>query len=133
MKFLFDTVLLIDDNDIENYLNTRIIQENGFAKHIVAKQSAEEALEYLLNEFNANNKIPELIFLDIIMPIVNGFEFLKSFETFDEILKSKTNIVMLTSSLYDKDIIRANENKLVKFLINKPLTLKALDDLRKKL
>src|ERR1017187_7683206 len=98
MKFLFDTVLLIDDNDIENYLNTRIIQENGFAKHIVAKQSAEEALEYLLNEFNANNKIPELIFLDIIMPIVNGFEFLKSFETFDENLKSKTNIVMLTSS-----------------------------------
>lgn len=133
MNYFAETVLLIDDNDIENIINTKIIQANGFARHIISKQSADDALEYLFNEFKINKKVPGLILLDIRMPMADGFDFLESFETFHETLKSKTNIVMLTSSLYDEDIKRAKENKLVRQILNKPLTFEALDELRKTL
>jgi len=133
MNYFLKTVLLIDDNDIDNILNTKVIQANCFAANVIAKQSADEALEFLFNEFKINKKIPELIFLDIRMPIADGFDFLESFETFHESLKSKTKIIMLTSSLDDEDIKKANENRLVTLLLNKPLTFEALEDLKKKL
>jgi len=133
VNYFVETVLLVDDNEIDNFLSAKIIQENSFARHIIAKQSSDDALEYLFNEYKINKKIPGLIFLDIRMPVSDGFYFLESFETFHEALKSKTKIVILTSSLDDEDIRKANENNLVLFLLNKPFSSKALEDLKRKL
>jgi len=133
MNYFLETVLLVDDNEIDNILNTKLIQIDSFAKHIIVKDSADEALEFLFNEFKINKKIPELIFLDIRMPITDGFDFLESFETFHDNLKKNIKIIMLTSSLNEEDIMKANENKYVEMLLNKPLTIEALENLRENL
>jgi|ERR1035437_441421 response regulator of citrate/malate metabolism len=133
MSFFIETVLLIDDNEIENIINKKFIEVNGFARNIIAMQSAEDGMEYLFNQIKMKKELPELIFLDIRMPMEDGFDFLESFETFNETIKCKTKIVMLTSTLDDRDIAKAKGNKLVRFILNKPLSFEALDDLRKKL
>lgn len=131
MNYFLDTILLVDDNEIDNMLNTRLIQSCSFARHVESRLSADDALELLYNEFKIKKKVPELILLDILMPMTDGFDFLESFDTFHENLKNSTKIVMLTSSFLQSDIDRANENKLVKLLLHKPLTKEALENLKK--
>jgi|ERR1017187_77382 CheY-like chemotaxis protein len=132
MDFFLDTVLLIDDSEIDNIINRKFLEQDKFAKNIISMQSSEKALEYLSDEFKFYKKVPDIIFLDLWMPLMNGFTFLKSFETFPEPLKCKTKIVMLTSSLYEEDLNQAKENKLIWILISKPLSFEALADLKKK-
>jgi CheY-like chemotaxis protein len=131
MKAFCKTVLLIDDNEVDNIINNQLIRLSNFAENIVAKTFADEALEYLRNEFRINKEVPDIIFLDIQMPIADGFEFLESFETFHENLKKKTKIYMLTSSINKNDESRALSNKNVKNFISKPLTLEVLEKIKK--
>ena len=76
-----EKVLLIDDSDIDNMVNKKVIEKTGVAKTIVIKKSAQSALDYLKDlSLNASDDIPDVIFLDIRMPEIDGFGFLEKYE-----------------------------------------------------
>jgi CheY-like chemotaxis protein len=131
MKESIELVMLVDDNDTDNFIHKRVIELTGFAKSIVVKNSGKSALEYL--ESNKNNiaNLPDVIFLDINMPIVDGFVFLFEYENFPENLKQKCRIAILSSSDNKRDIDRIVDNEYVVNFITKPLSEEALADLKK--
>lgn len=112
--------MLIDDTDIDQKLYQRVLKRSGLVEEVIPFLYADEALEFLRS--NASEKI-DLIFLDINMPRMNGFEFLEAAtrefgDTFAHVV-----IVMLTTSLAPEDRERAAEFEIVRDFINKPLTI----------
>lgn len=122
MKQKLNCVLLIDDDEPTNVLTQMIIEESGHTTHIEVAQSGQEALEYLLKtkDNNTDSPSPDLIFLDINMPAMNGWEFLEEYKKLD--LERKVIIVMLTTSLFPEDKTKADEMKEISAFENKPLT-----------
>ena len=123
-----DLVMLVDDNDTDNFISRRIIEITKFANDVVIKNSGKSALEYLEDNKSSNDKLPNLIFLDINMPIVDGFVFLYEFEKFDYLIKDKCKVIILSSSDNKRDIDKiVNNDHVIKF-ITKPLTEVALEE-----
>ncbi len=87
------------------------------------EQQASEALEFLSNSTHNKSSLPEIILLDINMPLMDGFEFLKEFEKLDNDIKLKCKIFMLTSSNNEQDKERAFKSEYVIGYILKPLNL----------
>lgn len=122
-----DLVLLVDDNDTDNFISKRIIEITKFANRVEVKNSGKSALEYLENNKSNNENIPNVIFLDINMPIVDGFVFLHEFgENLPEYIQSKSRVIILSSSNNKRDISRIVDNDHVIKFVTKPLTEKAL-------
>jgi CheY-like chemotaxis protein len=124
----YNKVLLIDDDPDSNFVNSWIIKKD-FAQEVEAKLSAKDALDYIKSQSNLRLPLPEIIFLDIRMPVMDGFGFLEEFNKLSDHIKSHMKIVMLSSSFDKSDYNRAMENENVKKYINKPLTPDALTDL----
>lgn len=122
-------VLLIDDNDIDNYISNHVIESTNLAKKITAKSSAMDALTYLKSIEQAGENFPDIIFLDIRMPKMDGFDFLEKFNEFPKSLTKTCNVIMLTSSLHPDDKVRARQNPMVKNFLNKPLTSEVVEEL----
>jgi CheY-like chemotaxis protein len=121
----YNTCLLIDDNYIDNFVTRRILESSNFADHIVVSQSATEAIDFL----RSGNVKPEVIFLDIRMPQMGGFEFLQEYDKLDIDDKNSIKIFMLSSSLDPTDMRKSVNNKYITQFIHKPLTQKVLDDI----
>lgn len=125
-----DLVMLVDDNDTDNFISKRIIEITDFAKRVEVKNSGKSALDYLRENENNPEDLPNLIFLDINMPIVDGFVFLYEFEKFNESIKDKCKVIILSSSDNKRDIDKiVNNNHVIKF-ITKPLTESALEEVK---
>lgn len=125
MKRKLNCILLIDDDEPTNFLNRMLIEEVACTEHIQIAQSGQSALDYLKgNGSFANGQFPspDLIFLDINMPAMNGWEFLDRYNELDPELKSRVKIVMLTTSFNPDDITRAKENPVISNFETKPLT-----------
>ena len=120
----YSNVMLVDDNPMDNMVNGQLIDSCGFAKKHKAFESAMETLQFLRTA--APQDLPEVIFLDIIMPGMDGFQFLDEFEKLSDDIRKRCKIVLLSSSDSFKDLNRANKNKLVKKFLNKPLTIEML-------
>jgi len=133
MQVPFSTIMLVDDNETDNFIHKRVIELSGFANDIIIKNSGKSALEFLQTNARAIEKLPDIIFLDINMPIVDGFVFLFEFENFSDAIKEKSKIVILSSSDSKRDIDRIVDNEYVVHFITKPLSEEALEDLKKKL
>ena len=119
-------ILLIDDDPDDNFFHTIIIDESGWCNQVQVAIDGERALDYLIKAGEANSSEsfpkPDIIYLDINMPRMNGFDFLDAFEKLDEKLKSNIVIVMLTTSSNPNDKIKAATYPVVKGFQNKPLT-----------
>lgn len=125
-----DLVMIVDDNDTDNFISKRIIEITKFAKAVEIRNSGKSALEFLEENENNVEKLPDLIFLDINMPIVDGFVFLYEFEKFNATLKNKCKVIILSSSDNKRDIDKiVNNDHVIKF-ITKPLTEKALNEVK---
>lgn len=117
-----DKILLIDDSDADNFLHSRLIQKTGITNNIVIKKNGLEALDYLTSETNGAYPCPELIFLDINMPGMNGWEFLDAYKLLDKEKRAGIIICMLTTGYSEGDKERAKEFGLIDDYIGKPLT-----------
>lgn len=125
-----DLVMLVDDNETDNFISKRIIEITKFAKRVEVKGSGQGALEYLKQHENSPENLPNIIFLDINMPIVDGFVFLYEFEKFNELVRSRCKVIILSSSDNKRDIDKiVNNNHVIKF-ITKPLTESSLDEIK---
>ena len=125
-------VMLIDDNEIDNLINQKMIEAACITQHIYTHTGARSAIEFLKNieklEDVANQILPDVIFLDIDMPLMDGFQFLDEFEKLKETSKNKCKIVMLTSSINPQDVNKSKEYAYVKKYINKPLSQENLEN-----
>ena len=125
--FKFERVLLIDDNDIDNFINERMITTTDFAQTVVVKSTGESALDYLKKNMETVDLLPQIIFLDLNMPVMDGFGFLTEYENLPESIKKFCKVIVLSSSISPEDINRASTNQYVSKYINKPLNEKYLD------
>lgn len=122
----YSLVMLIDEDEIDNIINQKIIESNKFAESIQVYQTGTEALDYLSKNEKSPDRLPDLIFLDINMPIMDGFQFLEEFEKLGEPIRDKCKIIMLSSSISPRDIDRAASNRYVRKYLNKPLNARYL-------
>lgn len=120
-------LLVIDDDDIFNFLVEEAYREADLDCELVFITRAEEALEYLKNH---REDFPDMIFVDINMPVMNGFEFLEKMKE-ENLDKAEPEIYMLSSSIFDGDINKAKSYHNVKDFISKPLTQERIKQLHK--
>ncbi len=120
---LYRSVLLIDDSESDNLINRSIILKNNFASIVSTTISAQAGINHLWQEFKMYGRTPDLIFLDIKMPGIDGFGFLKLFDKLDATIRQRTSIIMLTASTDLIDYYRAIRNPYVLNYLKKPLNI----------
>ncbi|MBG8554927.1 response regulator [Hymenobacter guriensis] len=122
---------LIDDDDLGNYLTETLLRLEGFSDDIRTFQAAEEALQALLTQLN--EKIPQIIFLDLNMPVMNGWQFMEALAPYETRLHGRCRIYILTSSLALTDMEKAKTYSLVAGLIHKPIDVEEIRAIRSQL
>ncbi|MCB9002032.1 MAG: response regulator [Bacteroidales bacterium] len=121
-------IMLIDDNENDNFFHERVIKKNDAANRIIIKESGERALDYLKNQKQYGEPNPDIIFLDINMPRMNGWEFLDEYNKLDSELKGKMVVVMLTTSAREEDKNQAKALNILTDFKSKPLTKEMLEE-----
>ena len=120
------TAMIIDDNECDRFAQQKLMIHTGFARNVIVKKSAIEALVYLNN---IDNERPKVIFLDINMPVMDGYAFLASYSKLSSRIKKYCNIVILSSSINSADMdTMTNQPHVIRYL-SKPLQLEDLTEL----
>ncbi len=128
MSKLVEKTMLIDDSEIDLFIHRRFLELCHFSKELISYRSAETAIEWLRN---LNDEIPpDLIFLDLNMPVVDGFSFLNSFATLPDKVRDRSQIVVLTSSNSVTDREQVFLYKNVIHMITKPMKQSDIEALR---
>jgi CheY-like chemotaxis protein len=127
---LFKSVLIIDDDSINNFINVRVLKKLNVADEISVALNGREGIKYLVEHCVKHEVCPDLILLDINMPIMDGFEFLKNFLLLNIKDSEKAIVAVLTTSSNqgDRDEMGAMG---VKHYLNKPLTEESIRNLLK--
>jgi len=125
MRNKLNCIMLIDDNEDDNFIHQIVIKRADACHKIQVAESGMEALEYLKKGKN----IPELIFLDINMPRMNGWEFLEEYKVLDKDHKAEVVVIMLSTSINPADKEKAYTIEEVKEFKSKPLSLEMLNEI----
>ncbi len=121
--------MLVDDNIDDNFFHEREIKKSNLENIVITKNSGLDGLTYLKSQKENKGPHPDLIFLDINMPGMNGWEFLQEYNGLDKELQCKAVIIMLTTSENPADEARAKEWNFVSDYVTKPLTKKLMKDI----
>lgn len=123
------SILLIDDNLHDNFFHELVIKELDCAEEVISIQNPLEGLAYLLSKNESSSPFPDLIFLDINMPKMNGFELLKAYKQQKTNVSDNLVVIMLTTSLNPEDEKKASEFEEIALFATKPLDEKLLNSI----
>ena len=131
--FKYKYAMLLDDNELDNFINQKTLEATNFANKIYVNTSSKSALEFLNNltisDTDNASHFPEIIFVDINMPMVDGFQFIEKFKNTFSSKSNTTKLVILTSSIAQIDRDKANQISEDIVFLNKPLTQEALNQI----
>lgn len=133
---MLQTVFIIDDDPITIKICELVIQNTKFAQSIVSFPNGKEAIDFFSDFFEKNkrteneNKAPELILLDLNMPIMNGWEFMEEYMRKYATRLESTDIAILSSSVNPQDFMKSQQYDVIIDFINKPLTVDLINELK---
>ncbi len=122
-------ILIIDDDEINNFIAVKLIDKLPVKAKVITRLNGLAGINFIKEKLQDQSDFPDIIFLDINMPVMNGWEFLDEFDAIKSEIKKDFCINMLSSSVYDDDINKANTYNTVNKFISKPLTVEKIRDL----
>lgn len=126
-------LFLVDDDEIFRVAAEVLIKSNGLADQVVQLKNGLEAYDALMEHENNPEALPEILFLDINMPVMNGWELLEEIKNGPEIIRNNVQIHILTSSIDPRDLVLSKTYGFIKGYITKPLTEVDLDKIAKEM
>lgn len=120
------SVLIIDNDPIYRTISHKIIEKLDLAETIYVEKNGYTAIQFLTNMLENNSSLPQIILLDIEMPVMNGWEFMDEYCKIENTLLSGIEIYIVSSSISQVDKDKANTYSEIKGFISKPLTIETL-------
>lgn len=120
-------VMIVDDDEVSNFVCTSTIEQAGISNDIIAFLTARDALDFIEQAIaNAVELLPDLILLDINMPVMNGWDFMEAYKKLMPTINKNIVIIILTSSVYQKDKEKAGTYAEISDFASKPLDTSVL-------
>jgi len=129
--FLYKKVMVVDDNAMDRYITTEIVRKYSFAEEVSMYPSVSEALVYLRSLESAPASFPPVIFLDVNMPVMDGFDFLDNYLKLPQNLQKRCTIIMISATNSEEDFARIHTYPVVRMFFRKPLSEAILEEIRK--
>lgn len=120
-------LLVIDDDDINIFIMKKMVQKTGYETDMISKSNGQTAIDYLKELIKNDQPLPDLILIDVNMPVLNGWEFLELYELLH--IEKDIDMFMLSSSIYENDREKASTYRTVKGFICKPLSVEQVTEL----
>ena len=127
-KCLYKNIILVDDDPINNFINKRVIQASNVCQRILLFTNGIDAINYIQNENPVEYDLPDLLIVDVKMPVMDGFEFIQRVNKLPHEKTSHFRIFMLSSSQDPRDLQKSRDLG-VKNYISKPLSEEKLKQL----
>lgn len=116
-----DTIWIVDDDEIFQFITRKSIEKIDTSKHIISYSNGEQAFKSINNAIHQENGLPDIILLDINMPVMDGWEFLQQYSGVSDNSNKKPTIYMVSSSIDQKDLIKAHNSVFITDYITKPI------------
>lgn len=133
---MLEQILCIDDDPIALLLSKKVIAKAAFSDEVITAQNGEEALSYF-NSLKYNTikpvKKPQLIFLDLNMPVMGGWEFLDHFTASDYDEFNSASVIVLSSTINPEDLDKAKKYPIIIDFLSKPITIQMLEYLKSRI
>jgi CheY-like chemotaxis protein len=121
-------VLVIEDEQIDRYIEEQVIKRLYPSIEIVSIPTAKNALTYLKSVAHTPGELPDVIFIDLYMPLMSGFDLIEEFNDLGEVIKSHCRVYVVSSSIKPEDRILVQQYSFVKGFLSKPFTEKTLQE-----
>ncbi|MFT2009942.1 response regulator [Pontibacter sp. 13R65] len=119
---------IVDDDELSTYLTQFVLEEEQLVDNITCYLDAEKAFKDIVEPIT--NELPELIFLDLNMPYMNGWAFLDALQPYEKKLHNRLKIYILSSSINPTDVARSEQYKLVAGFLHKPLESSVVNQIK---
>ena len=124
-----DNVCIIDDDHIFIYGVKRLMEETSFCKNLVIYQNGLDALEGIQQRTKEGGQLPSIIFLDLNMPMMTGWEFLDEYLELKGQDPNQSRVYIVSSSIDPKDLLKIKDYKVIQNYILKPVTTDDLENI----
>ncbi|MGL1887976.1 MAG: response regulator [Reichenbachiella sp.] len=121
-------VAVIDDDQVFQLIIKKQIEMKQIKCDILSFYNGQEAFDFFKSKVDSPDELPDLVMLDVNMPVKNGWDFLEDYQSLPQELRSKIKLYMVTSSVIQSDIDRANGNENITSFVSKPITNEKLGE-----